>query len=142
MEDYKNEKKSDIEVSTEKPFESLPPEFEIKKSQSDRIKHSQEQSSANISQGLNGSDDGSMVLPIVDDSLENDNVSTKAPLKIQVSDVDVSASDSDRIEKIWVDKAKAIIQESAGDPHTKSANLSVEKSQYRAARFNKLINNR
>jgi len=139
MEEY-NKEKSVVELPPIQPLETLSHESESVRDQSDKIKHSAEQSSANISSGL-GSDDGTMVLPTVDDSTVSDDQYEKGAKKITVTDQPIAAQDSDRIEKIWVDKAKAIIKGSVGDPHKKSANLSTEKTQYRNARFNKLISN-
>ncbi|HUC79041.1 MAG TPA: hypothetical protein VMQ58_02255 [Candidatus Saccharimonadales bacterium] len=141
MEEYKPEKNLEDKTAVDKSIEPLSTESELNIDPTDRIKHTSEQSRANISQGLNNPQDSSMVLPAVEDSVITDDQAGTQPVKISVSDDISKASDTDRIEKIWVDKAKAIIQDSVGDPHKKSANLSIEKSQYRTARFNKLINN-
>lgn len=141
MEEYSKEKPV-VELPPVQPIETISPDAEVANVQTDKIKHSSEQSSANISSGLNGAQDDSMALPAVDDSTANDDQTPRTSIKIPIADEAVAASDNDRIEKAWVDKAKAIIQDSVGDPHKKSANLSVEKSQYRNARFNKLINTR
>jgi len=71
-------------------------------------------------------DDNSMALPAVDNSTDLSNVSTAGTKKISVSD-GVTASDKDLIEKIWVDKAKSIIEQAEGDPHKKNANLTIVK---------------
>ena len=142
MEDYSKEKPVVEQLLPVRPVEIISPEAEVANTQTDKIKHSSEQSSANISRGLNGLQDSSMALPEVDDSVVADDQASQASIKIPVVDEATFASDSDRIEKVWVDKAKAIIRDSVGDPHKKSVNLSVEKSQYRNARFNKLINTR
>jgi hypothetical protein len=141
MEEYSKEKLV-VELPPVQSVETISPEAEAANVQTDKIKHSSEQSSANISPGLNSVQDSSMALPEVDDSAATDDQATQGFKKIAVVDEATFASDSDRIEKVWVDKAKAIIRDSVGDPHKKSANLSVEKSQYRNARFNKLINTR
>lgn len=141
MEEYKQEKNPVVELPKPLPLEEIPQEPELANAQTDKIKHSSEQSSANISSGLTDSQDSSMVLPAVDDATLLDDQTSQGTKKITVLDEATAASDSDRIEKIWVDKAKAIIRDSAGDPHQKSAHLSTEKTQYRNARFNKLISN-
>jgi hypothetical protein len=139
MEDFNESKNPVVELPQPLPLGETSPESELANVQTDKVKHSSEQASANISSGLGDSQDSSMVLPVVDDSTLKDNQLASSSKKITVLDEATTASDSDRIEKIWVDKAKAIIKDSAGDPHKKSANLSTEKTQYRNARFNKLI---
>jgi hypothetical protein len=139
MEDYNESKNPVVELPQPIPLGETPPESEFANAQTDKVKHSSEQSRANISSGLGGTQDGLMVLPAVDNTNLIDDQSSHSPQKITVVDEAITALDSDRIEKIWVDKAKAIIKDSVGDPHKKSANLSTEKTQYRNARFNKLI---
>jgi len=139
MEDYNESKNPVVELPQPLPLGEASPESELANAQTDKVKHSSEQSSANISSGLGSAQDDLMVLPAVDDSILTDDQSSQSTKKITVLDEATTASDSDRIEKIWVDKAKAIIKSSVGDPHKKSANLSTEKTQYRNARFNKLI---
>jgi hypothetical protein len=139
MEDFNKQENSVVELPPLQPLDNINRESEASHTQTDKIRHSSEQSSANISPDL-GSTDSSMVLPAVDDSSMT-NGQTATSTKINIVDEVARASDSDRIEKIWVDKAKAIIRNSAGDPHQKSENLSTEKTQYRNARFNKLISN-
>lgn len=47
------------------------------------------------------------------------------------------AADIDLIEKEWVDKAKAIVASTLGDPRSQSQQISQAKSAYMSSRFNK-----
>lgn len=49
----------------------------------------------------------------------------------------VAADDADLIEKEWVDKAKAIVEQSREDPRRQTAELSKIKADYIKKRFNK-----
>jgi hypothetical protein len=49
------------------------------------------------------------------------------------------ADDVDVIEKIWVQKAKTIVDETRDDPHKQSTELSHMKRDYIKKRFNKDI---
>lgn len=122
--------------------EVLSQEPEATPDQTDKIKHTSEQSSANISSGLSSTRDDSQTIPAVDDLTPINNSSAQGPTKITVTDQPVIALGGDRIEKVWINKAKAIIEDSMGDPHKKSSNLSIEKTEYKAAlRSNNLISN-
>jgi hypothetical protein len=52
---------------------------------------------------------------------------------------DHSAQDSERIEPIWVDKAKAIISQTREDPYMQKTEMSRVKAEYIQKRFNKQI---
>lgn len=142
MEQLNKKENPSFEIPPVKPEELLLAESESANDQTDKVKHSSEQSGANIYSPTNtpGStqNDGTMALPAVDDSTDSNDISTTGTKKISISD-GATASDKDIIEKIWVDKAKSIIKEAEGDPHKKNANLTVVKNQYKSARFNKLI---
>ena len=49
----------------------------------------------------------------------------------------LSAQDGDRIEKIWVVKAKRIIQETKEDPNSQTKQLGRIKAEYIKKRFNR-----
>jgi hypothetical protein len=49
------------------------------------------------------------------------------------------ADDNDVIEKEWIDKAKKIVAETAGDPHLKTKKLTVLKKDYIEKRYGKQI---
>ncbi len=49
------------------------------------------------------------------------------------------ASDSDLIEKEWVDKAKKIIQQTKSDPRVQQEAISKFKADYMKKRYNKAI---
>lgn len=50
-----------------------------------------------------------------------------------------SAKDTDRIDKVWIDKAKAIISKTKDDPYEQKRELSRVKADYIKNRFNKTI---
>jgi len=50
-----------------------------------------------------------------------------------------TAKDTDRIEKVWVDKAKAIISKTKDDPFEQKHEISRVKAEYIKNRFNKTI---
>ena len=47
------------------------------------------------------------------------------------------AEDIDLIEKAWVEKAKAIVESTHGDPHMQNKELSKVKADYIKKRYNK-----
>lgn len=47
--------------------------------------------------------------------------------------------DGDLIEKVWVDKAKAIVEHTRDDPYKQSEELTVVKADYLQKRYNKTI---
>ena len=49
------------------------------------------------------------------------------------------ADDIDLIEKEWVHKAKAIIEQTQNDPHRQSKELSIFKADYMQKRYNKVL---
>lgn len=51
----------------------------------------------------------------------------------------VSAADSDRIEKEWIDRAKTIVARTADDPFTQKNEMSKVKAEYIKKRFNKTV---
>ena len=68
------------------------------------------------------------------------------PLPLVTDDSQSSASaspamadDADVIEKVWVDKAKDIVNRTHGDPHAKSNELSGLKKDYIQTRYGKTI---
>lgn len=52
---------------------------------------------------------------------------------------DLSAVDSDRIERQWVDRAKAIVAQTQDDPYTQKKQMSRIKADYIKKRFDKCI---
>jgi hypothetical protein len=52
---------------------------------------------------------------------------------------DHSAQDTERIEPVWVDKAKAIISQTRDDPYMQKTEMSRVKAEYIQKRFNKQI---
>jgi hypothetical protein len=52
---------------------------------------------------------------------------------------DHTAQDLERIEPIWVDKAKAIISQTREDPYMQKTEMSRVKAEYIQKRFNKQI---
>lgn len=51
----------------------------------------------------------------------------------------IPAADGDRIEKQWVDKAKAIVAETKDDPYRQKNEMSKVKADYIGKRYNKII---
>ena len=144
MEQYKKNENPIIEIPPVQPSEVYSHDSESNIDQLDKASHTSEQSGANIFSGLNNipviTDDSATLPTVVDSSDVSTDPSGKAK-KISVTD-SITASDKDLIEKVWVDKAKAIIENSQGDPYKKNANLTIVKDQYKSARFNKLISNK
>lgn len=58
---------------------------------------------------------------------------------IPVTDPQTPAHDKDRIEKQWVDKAKAVIARTQDDPYLQKDEMSKVKAEYIQKRFNKII---
>jgi len=50
-----------------------------------------------------------------------------------------SAQDTDRIEKEWVDRAKAVIAKTKDDPFEQKNEMSKVKAEYISKRFNKTL---
>ena len=86
MEDYNELKNPVVELPQPLPLNEISPESESANPQTDKLKHSSEQSGANIFSGLGNGQDSSMVLPAVDDSSLTDNQSSQTSQKITVVD--------------------------------------------------------
>ena len=56
-----------------------------------------------------------------------------------IADPKTTAQDGDRIEKEWVDKAKAVIAHNQDDPYRQKDQMSRIKAEYIQKRFNKTI---
>lgn len=56
-----------------------------------------------------------------------------------IADPKAAAQDGDRIEKEWVDKAKAVIAHTQDDPFRQKDQMSRVKAEYIQKRFNKTI---
>jgi hypothetical protein len=54
-------------------------------------------------------------------------------------DPDTPAADTDRIEKQWVHKAKAIVEQTQDDPYKQKSEMSKVKAEYIKKRYNKII---
>jgi Txe/YoeB family toxin of Txe-Axe toxin-antitoxin module len=50
-----------------------------------------------------------------------------------------ASDDTDLIEKEWVNKAKAIVEQTKNDPYKQSEELTVFKSDYMKKRYNRTI---
>lgn len=55
------------------------------------------------------------------------------------SAVKSTAADADRIEKEWIDKAKAIVAKTQDDPREQNSEMGKVKADYIKSRFNKTI---
>jgi len=51
----------------------------------------------------------------------------------------LAADDADLIEKEWVDRAKAIVEENRDDPHSQKQKISKVKAEYIKQRYNKSL---
>ena len=74
----------------------------------------------------------------VDPSIIDNNLSSiqtsSTPKKIAITD-NLSANDVELIEKAWVLKAKAIVDQTRNDPHEQTAELSKIREDYQSKRF-------
>ncbi len=52
---------------------------------------------------------------------------------------DNTAKEGDIIEKVWIDKAKAIVAQTRNDPFVQKKQMSLAKADYIQKRFNKTI---
>ncbi len=93
---------------------------------------------------MNSSPEGpQMVLPVIPDDIP----AVDAPvIAVPVQDnavgspiLDHPANDSERIEPVWVDKAKQIIAQTHADPYMQKDQMSKIKAEYIQKRFNKQI---
>ena len=50
-----------------------------------------------------------------------------------------SASDNDRIEEEWVEKAKEIVAATKDDPYQQNRQLAAVKADYLKKRYNKVV---
>jgi len=66
-------------------------------------------------------------------------VTTNQPSATPVQQAATAASDNDRIEKEWIDKAKDIISKTQDDPFEQKEAMSKVKAEYIQKRFNKTI---
>lgn len=64
---------------------------------------------------------------------------TKDDTATDKSNTSSQATDTDRIEKEWVDKAKTIISSTKDDPFEQKSAMSRVKAEYIQKRFNKTI---
>jgi hypothetical protein len=73
--------------------------------------------------------------------IDNTGAQQVQPVKsIPVTD-GLQASDTDLIEKAWVIKAKAIVQQTKNDPHEQTNEITKIKQDYQHKRFNTKIEN-
>ncbi|HUY53246.1 MAG TPA: hypothetical protein VMV24_01575 [Candidatus Dormibacteraeota bacterium] len=145
MEQYKNNEDLRADTLSVHPEETIPEQSEMTNDHTDRIKHSSEQSAANIFSNLSSQQqaptDNSVLPPVVDDLFADNSGILQGGKKISINDVS-TATDKD-FEKICIDRAKAILNDTLGDPYRKSADLTVAKDRYKMSpRFNKLISER
>jgi hypothetical protein len=57
----------------------------------------------------------------------------------QESSTQLVDHDSNRIEKVWVDRAKKVISQTRDNPHAQKQGMSEVKAEYIRMRFNKTI---
>jgi hypothetical protein len=66
-------------------------------------------------------------------------IAIPAPDDIHTPTSDHPAKDIERIEPVWVNKAKEIIAQTHDDPHLRKEEMSRVKAEYIQKRFNKQI---
>ncbi|MBI3494602.1 hypothetical protein HY004_01295 [Candidatus Saccharibacteria bacterium] len=79
------------------------------------------------------SDDVTIALPSVPDSVQASDVTTTT------TQTPVVAADDDVIEKEWVNKAKKVITQTKGDPYTKEREVSRLQADYMQKRYGKQV---
>jgi hypothetical protein len=57
----------------------------------------------------------------------------------QLANPQTARDDTDLIEKEWVNRAKAIVEQTRDDPHLQSDELSVFKADYMKKRYNRNV---
>lgn len=67
----------------------------------------------------------------------NQPTQSKGQRQIKVITDDLPADDIDLIEKAWVVKAKAIVNETKGNPNEQSSEIEKIRNDYQSKRFNK-----
>lgn len=82
-------------------------------------------------------------MPVVQPlALPADDVAVAVPDDFQPSQAqtnDATAADVDRIEKQWIDRAKAIVAQTKDDPYAQNREMSKVKAAYIEKRFNKKL---
>lgn len=61
------------------------------------------------------------------------------PANLVIDDSGLTAEDVDLIEKAWVEKAKAIVRSTEGDPYAQNKELNKIKADYIKKRYNRDI---
>jgi hypothetical protein len=120
------------------------PQFELPPSQAPEREQEQAMEKAPAAaEGSVGKQAKAPVLPAVPATapppIVADNTTTAAPTKGSAKASNLPAADVDRIEKEWVDKAKAIVAKTQDDPFEQKEEMSKVKAQYIQKRFNKNI---
>ncbi len=77
----------------------------------------------------------SVAIPAVPNPATTSTTGTTTPL----SDDQLMADDADLIEKEWVNKAKAIVDNTRNDPHLQNKQINLVKADYIKKRYNKDI---
>ena len=75
--------------------------------------------------------------PAADDNSATDNTATSLPLV--ADDTPATASDSERIEKEWVDKAKKVIAETKDDPYRREQEVGKLQADYIYKRYGRKL---
>lgn len=77
----------------------------------------------------------SVAIPAVPNPLTD----ATTPSTVPISDDQLMADDADLIEKEWVSKAKAIVDNTRNDPHLQNKQINLVKADYIKKRYNKDI---
>ncbi|MEX2006815.1 MAG: hypothetical protein WD877_01410 [Candidatus Saccharimonadales bacterium] len=78
-------------------------------------------------------DDTTIAPPIIADDVD------EATLAPEIDKLKAPTKEVDRIEKEWVDKAKAVVAQTQDDPHEQKHQMSKVKAAYVRQRFGKTI---
>lgn len=79
--------------------------------------------------------------PIVPDPVSLQSIPAASPVGSAKDDTHqaLTAADVDRIEKEWVDRAKAVVGRTRDDPYAQNSEMSKVKADYIKKRFNKTL---
>ena len=115
------------------------PQFEAGRSSADESSMSKAIERNSMNSTLGGVNTQSTMPLTVDPSIIDDQSSTiqtnASPKKINITD-NLPANDVDLIEKAWVVKAKAIVEQTRNDPHEQSNEINKIREDYQSKRFN------
>ena len=129
----------------ERGREASPPSFELPPTEG------WEKQQEAAKEGRTGQDNPSATRPIDDASLATNSNPLSVPPVVQPGttgastaqpvsgDTATQSKESDRIEKIWVKKAKDIIGQTRDDPHAQKKQIDSVRAEYLKIKFNTVL---